>query len=119
MTECLCANKYTQSFGYKHNPNGKIYTGRFDLYDRGDRLEIWSLEIGKRFRNKGHGTQMLTEFLSQFNSDKPLFLYVNKTNEIAIKLYEKVGFTIVGDFSTNAYTMKYNGKENVCGNELL
>lgn len=111
MTECFCTDGRIQSFGYKRNPNGKIYTGQFDLHDRGNKFEIWNLEVGKRFRNKGYGTQMLTEFLSQFKSDKPLFLYVYKTNEIAIKLYEKVGFTIVGDFSTDAYTMKYNRKE--------
>ena len=66
--------------------------------------------VTKRFRNKGYGTQMLTEFLSQFKSEKPLVLYVYKTNEIAIKLYEKVGFVIIGDcpFTITAYTMQYN-----------
>lgn len=113
MTECYCTEGHIQSFGYKRNPKGKIYTGQFDLYDRSDRFEIWSLQVCKRFRNKGYGTQMLTEFLSQLKSDKPLYLYVHKTNEIAIRLYEKVGFTIIGEcsFAPYAYTMQYNRKE--------
>jgi ribosomal protein S18 acetylase RimI-like enzyme len=113
MTECYYANGYRQSFGFKRNPKGKIYIGKFDLFDDGDRFEIWSLGITDRYQNKGYGTQMLTEFLSQFKSDKPLYLHVYKTNEIAIRLYEKVGFTIIGEcsFAPYAYTMKYNRKE--------
>lgn len=110
MTECYNINGHIQSFGYKRNPKGKIYTGQFDLYDRNDKFEIWSLKVSARFRNKGYGTQMLTEFLSQFKSEKPLVLYVHKTNDIAIHLYEKVGFVITGDcpFTITAYTMQYN-----------
>ena len=113
MTECYNIDGHIQSFGYKRNPKGKIYTGQFDLYDRSDKFEIWSLMVMERFRNKGYGTQMLTEFLSQFKSEKPLVLYVYKTNEAAIHLYEKVGFVITGDchFTSTAYTMQYNRKE--------
>lgn len=111
MTECFCTDRCIQRFGYKRNPNGKIYTGRFDLVDKGDRFEIWSLGVAERYQNKGYGTKMLTEFLAQFNSDKPLVLYVYKVNETAIRLYKKVGFVIVGDcpFASYAYTMKYKG----------
>ena len=109
MTECFQDYGRSKLFGYKRNPQGKTYTGRFTLRDCDDRLEIWDLGVVARYRNKGYGTQMLTEFLSQFNSDKPLFLYVYKTNEIAIHLYEKVGFKIVGhcDFSSLAHKMQY------------
>ena len=116
MTECYDINGYIRSFGYKRNPKGKIYTGQFDLYDRDDKFEIWSLEVMKRFRNKGYGTQMLTEFISQFSFEKPLVLYVYKTNEIAIRLYEKVGFKIIGEckFAPYAYEMQYfNRKETL------
>ena len=109
MTECDYTGSY-KSFGYKRNRKNKTYAGGFDLHDRGNRLEIWSLKIFPRYRNKGYGTRMLREFISQFNSDKPLFLYVYKTNEVAIHLYEKVGFTIVGEcsFAPYAYTMQFN-----------
>jgi len=113
MTECYWSGGCTQCFGYKRNPKGKTYTGQFDLKERSDKFEIWSLKVIRRYRNKGYGTQMLTEFLSQFKPDKPLVLYVYKTNEIAIKLYEKVGFKITGDcyFTSEAYTMQYSRKE--------
>lgn len=117
MVECYLTSGGTlgsvQSFGYKRNNEKKVYAGTFDLHERFDRFEIWSLKIFPRYRNKGNGTRMLTEFLSQFNSDKPLFLYVYKTNEIAIRLYEKVGFVITGDcyFDSTAYTMQYYRKD--------
>ena len=113
MTECYHNSGWKKSFGFKHNPKGKRYIGQFDLFEHGDRFEIWSLGIRERYQNKGYGTQMLTEFLAQFKSDKPLYLYVYKTNEIAIKLYEKVGFVIVDDYpyGSYAYTMQYKGKE--------
>ena len=101
-------------------PNKKIYNfrpnhdrrrnfGEFQVWDRYDRNEIWSLKIIEPERGKGYGTQMLSEFLQQWKSDKPLYLYVNKANEIAIRLYEKVGFIIVGDYSRGAYAMQYMG----------
>ena len=113
MTECYSRTKTVYDYGYKRNPKGKIYTGYFSLVERSDRFEIWSLKVKERFCNKGYGTQMLTEFLSQFKSDKPLFLYVYKDNAIAIRLYEKVGFKIIGEcsFASYAYTMQYNRKE--------
>ena len=96
--------------GYQFRPNHdrrKIF-GRFDLRSYADRYEIWSLSIIGEQRNKGYGKQMLTEFLQQFKADKPLFLYVFKTNEIAIRLYQKVGFTIVDDDRYNGiYKMQY------------
>ena len=115
MTECYCTEGHMQSFGYKRNPNGKIYTGQFDLHDKGDKFEIWSLKVNERFRNKGYGTQMLTEFISQFSFEKPLVLYVWKTNEIAIKLYEKVGFKIIGEckFASYAYEMQYFNRKEI------
>lgn len=110
MTECFYDYDGLQSFGYKRKSEDKNYIGRFSLRDRGNRLEIWALSILPNYRNKGNGTRMLTEFLSQFKSDKPLLIYVLKTNKTAIHLYEKVGFTIVGEcsFESAAYTMQYN-----------
>lgn len=110
MTECYEDCGSAKLFGYKRNPKGKIYTGQFTLREKEDKFEIWDLSVLLRYRNKGYGTQMLTEFISQFNFEKPLFLYVRKVNEIAIRLYEKVGFKIVGEcsFASYAYTMQFN-----------
>ena len=108
MTECFMAYSNVQTFGFKRNPLGKRYTAKFDLVERDDKFEIWSLGVMERYRRKGYATQMLTEFLSQFSSEKPLYLYVYTANKIAIHLYEKVGFTIVGDYGKGAYTMQFN-----------
>lgn len=95
-----------KTYQFRPNDRCRIY-GKFDLVELPDKYEIWSLGIFGDYRHKGYGTQMLTEFLQQFNNNKPLFLYVNKSNEIAIKLYKKVGFAIVGDYSPSAYSMRY------------
>ena len=109
MTERYYTDKYLQSFGYKRNKDNKTYAGSFDLRVGDGYRSIWSLKVYPRYRRKGYATRMLTEFLQQFNSDEPLYLYVYKTNEIAIRLYKKVGFVIIGDchFDSDAYTMQY------------
>ena len=76
MTKCFRDYGSSKLFGYKRNENNKTYTGKFTLRDYGDRFEIWDLGVVGKYRNKGYATQMLTEFLSQFHLDKPLFLYV-------------------------------------------
>ena len=114
MTECFLQNDNVQTFGFKRNPLGKQYTAKFDLVERDDKFEIWSLGVMERYRQKGYATQMLMEFLSMFKADKPLALYVTKTNEPAIRLYEKVGFSIVGDYryGSYAYEMRYNAERS-------
>lgn len=109
MTECCYTNKHLRHFGYKSNKLNKTYAGSFDLVDHDDYCVICSLKVYPRYRNKGYATRMLTEFLQQFNSNKPLYLYVYKTNEIAIRLYKKVGFVIVGEWEYNraVYKMQY------------
>ncbi len=99
------------AFGYKRKPTNKTYPAGFVLKEMEGRFEIWDLRVVERYRNKGYATRMLTEFLSTFQCTKPLVLYVRKVNEIAIHLYEKVGFVITGecDFNKNAYTMLYEG----------
>jgi ribosomal protein S18 acetylase RimI-like enzyme len=108
MIECLRQSAYGRSFAYKPNPNDDII-GRFDLKEKDAKLEIWSLYITKQFQNQGHATRMLTEFLEKFKSDKILVLYVLHNNAIAIHLYEKMGFVIVGDYGDYAYEMQYMG----------
>lgn len=106
----ISGSKYSRKINYKRKANNKTYAGHFDLNDKGDRYEIWSLEVSPRYRNKGYATQMLTEFISQFKFDKPLILYVYKWNEIAIRLYESVGFVITGEYADGeAYKMQLIG----------
>lgn len=102
----------TACYDYKLKPNSKTIIGIFDLIDYGSHYEIWSLRIHDRYHNKGYGTQMLREFLAEFKHDKPLTLYVYKTNAVAIHLYEKVGFVICGEYPYGDYAweMKYDGE---------
>lgn len=92
---------------YRISPTSKRNIGYFTLYDHRDRAEIWSLYIIQSKRNKGYGKRMLSEFLQEYNGNKPLFLYVEKDNEIALRLYKKVGFVIVGDHHGYAWKMQY------------
>lgn len=109
MIECIQDGKYAQDVIFKCNPDDSMNIGRFRLRVLHDRYEIWSLGITGEHRRKGYATQMLREFIQQFKHDKPLVLYVYKTNKVAIHLYEKVGFTITGkcDFEPDAYKMQY------------
>jgi ribosomal protein S18 acetylase RimI-like enzyme len=97
----------TKKYQFRPNHDRRRIFGGFELHELCDKYEIWALGIIGEQRNNGYGTQMLTEFLEQFKADKPLYLYVYKTNEIAIRLYENVGFKIIGDYFPGAYTMKY------------
>lgn len=81
--------------------------GYFEVWQYKDKYKIWSLRIIESQRNKGYGTRMLKEFLQEFKADKPLFLHVYKTNKIAIHMYEKLGFVIVGEYGDDAWTMQY------------
>ena len=109
MIECIPCGPRAQNVLFKCKSTKDAVVGRFILRILDNRYEIWSLGIMGEYRRKGCATQMLREFLQQFKNDKPLVLYVYKTNEIAIRLYEKVGFAIVGkcDFESEAYKMQY------------
>lgn len=104
--------KYAQYVTYKKSENGHRIS-YFKLCENDDNFTIWCLGTTPRYRNKGNAKQMLREFIEQFDFSKPLILYVRKENEIAIRLYEKVGFKIVGDYPYGdyAYKMQYCGKQ--------
>lgn len=60
--------------------------------------------IGEKYRNKGYGTE-ISKFLinyafNELNMNKVL-LHVSSINTSAKKCYEKVGFTVVEEKSTN------------------
>lgn len=112
MTTCYIQRGNIQYFQYKKNASDKECLGMFQLVEKDDKFEIWALGIQSKYRRKGYATQMLLEFISQFNFNKPLSLYVLKGNQIAIRLYEKVGFVIIGDYERNkdAYEMRFQSR---------
>lgn len=92
---------------FYHTDTSEDYIGCFELSNSIDHFTIWNLMIRERHRCKGNAERMLREFIEQFNFSKPLVLYVLKANKIAIHLYEKVGFKIIGDYGVEAYEMLY------------
>lgn len=114
MTECFQDYGNAKLFGYKQNANEQRYLGQFTLKETDDKFEIWSLGVVGEYRRKGYATRMLTEFLSRFKSEKPLVLYVYKSHKVAIHLYEKVGFAIVGERNSDSdiYIMQWKGNGN-------
>ena len=88
--------------------------GSFDLFCRKNNpnapMELWSFGIiGKENRGKGYGQKMLQEAI-MLADGKPVRLYVQKTNVVAMHIYQKAGFRIVGKFmGDEAWAMQYDG----------
>lgn len=80
--------------------------GSFDLLDLDSRIELWSFGIWGQYRGQGHGQQMLKEAI-ELAGDKKLMLYVEKDNDIALHIYEKAGFQIIGNYGNVAWAMVY------------
>jgi ribosomal-protein-alanine N-acetyltransferase len=61
------------------------------------RSVIYSIAIDREFRNRGFGRKLLEESIKEMkmNSVSAICLYVNINNLPAIKLYEKIGFSII------------------------
>ena len=92
-------NKETIEKELKNNPFGKYlilkedneiigYLYYSDIYER---AEINQFEINFIHRNCGKGSYLLKEFLNRIKKD--ITLEVKEDNTVAIKLYEKNGFT--------------------------
>lgn len=79
------------------------------IVDYGEAKLIDTIYIIQEYRNKGIGTYTIKEIIK--NNYKPIYLWVDKINEILIKLCKNVGFIIEEDLE-NRYYMKYeNNKE--------
>lgn len=74
-------------------------------------LELWSVMIYEKFQKQGYGTLMLKRIIKKYKKHElPLVLYVYKTNKVALHLYEKLGFQIIGEHtevSDQAWAMQY------------
>lgn len=82
-----------------------------EIYKGIEVLVIWSVRIYEKFQRKGFATLMLKRIIKKYQSDeRPLLLHVFKDNEIAIHLYEKLGFEIIREYYNNAWTMQYKRK---------
>lgn len=89
----------------------KDIIGRCTVYEKKDFFEIWGVRILEDFQRQGFTTLMLKRIIKKFK-DKPIRLYVYKDNDVAIHLYEKLGFKIIeeydpyGNGNYSAWTMQ-------------
>lgn len=60
-------------------------------------IELWCFGIYGEYRGKGYGQQLLQEVIRR-NQKKVIILYVYKSNAKAIHIYEKLGFSIAGEY---------------------
>ena len=93
------------------------------IYESADEIEceILQLTVFRQFRNRGHGTKLLAEFLRGL-AEPPcgakkavtVFLEVREDNTPALKLYKKAGFEEISkrnnyyDDGCTAVCMKYS-----------
>lgn len=107
----LC-NMYGDRYGLKDTETQK-YLCECEVWSRINRIEIWCVKTFEEFQRKGYATIMLQRVIKKYRScEKPLLLYVYKDNHIAIHLYEKLGFEIIGEYdgAVDAWTMQYKPK---------
>lgn len=86
----------TKHFHYIFN-NEKV--GEFYAFEKtSDLIFIYALKINENRRRLGHGTRMLNELIemAKHKNYKTISLIVEKTNKIAIKMYNKAGFKSYG-----------------------
>ncbi len=74
------------------------------LTNKDDGKLLDEIYLEKVYRNKGIGTEIIRDILS--NNDI-VYLWVYKENEKAISLYKKLGFNVI-DETESRYYMKYN-----------
>lgn len=93
MDESVLFLKLIQGFFRK-----KVIGFLIALKDRNDRINIINILIHPRFQGKGLGSMLLETAISSIENDesvKYIVLNVKITNEQAIHLYKKHGFSIV------------------------
>ena len=74
--------------------------GCYCLEQRESCLYLASMEIAPEFQNKGIGSRYLAQFMAIARDHcVPLELHVMKANLAARRLYERVGFQVVGEIS--------------------
>lgn len=79
--------------------------GYFSLGESEGSLELDSLFVLPGFQNRGIGTQIVRHCQKQ--ATDRLILYVFKENTSAFRLYQRLGFEIVGEARKTAYIMEY------------
>lgn len=95
----------THSFEFKVE---NMWAGNADIYKEDDGIYLANLYIHPHYRNQGVATKVLERLIKEYGVDT---LIVAQSNEIAIKLYKKFGFTVEKEYYSdelkeNVYYMK-------------
>lgn len=82
--------------------------GQFEFHEDNS---IWCFRIDEHFRGNGYGYIFINEFLNYIRKKtviKEIKLNVYKNNEVAINLYKKLGFEIIGEnkCASNCFVME-------------
>jgi len=86
------ANEDNYLYGYFVD---NILVGFIHVIKLIDELEIINIVVDKEYRGRGIGKELLTFIINSFDDIKNIFLEVSDKNDIAIKLYESNGFSII------------------------
>ena len=102
-------NDYVKSNVPKELNNYKIIcindkkVGCLLITNKDDGVLLDEIYLEEKYRNKGIGTSIIKEILSNYNI---VYLWVYKLNTKALSLYKKLGFKIINETKTRYY-MKY------------
>lgn len=78
--------------------------GYFSLQPGREEAELDDLYVLPEYRGKGIGTEVLSYCISRVKT--PVFLYVFRKNTGAIKLYERMGFSVAEEVGTTRLIMR-------------
>lgn len=78
-------------------------------YENKKLISLWSVKIYEEYRGQKFGKQLMLETFEYISKKLPniqeIKLYVYNNNEIAIKLYKKLGFEIIETYE-DSYCMR-------------
>ena len=109
LEEIRQINDYVKSNVPKELNNYKIIcindkkVGCLLITNKDDGVLLDEIYLEEKYRNKGIGTSIIKEILSNYNI---VYLWVYKLNTRALSLYKKLGFKIIDETETRYY-MKY------------
>lgn len=78
--------------------------GYVHFHPDGERMELDDLYILPEYQGMGIGTAVVEKCCAE--TEKPVYLYVFRRNEGAVRLYQRLGFEIVQEVGGSRYIMQ-------------